>query len=335
MRHRAIIEIDVRAHGPLLTTMLEPEAALAAINGRHGMAWQLVGRLAGGHTAGGAYELHDAAGARAVLKVYAWDIRNEHLHETARLIEQAIAAGWRTPGWLAHGEFPAGGVYVVRSFVDGEPATELGERELAALFDLNRRQAGLRPETERDWSSYVRRTLFEDGDGFAPRMRTHPDTARLLRRIESATAALRSDELPTGDVVHGDFTIENALFREGVAYVVDAEFSGKGTRAYDLATLLVDSALSVHPADARIIGVCETSALGSSVLAASCSAPQRGSWAWPPGASTTGRRIFRASPRGATISSTRSKSLELPDAFTRPAYGAAVSLPERFSQLLG
>lgn len=233
---------------------LNLEAALAAINERHGASWQLVHRLAGGHTAAGAHELRDTAGARAVLKMYAWDIRSASLRDTARLIEQAIAAGWRTPGWLAYGELPEGGAYVVRSFVDGQPAAGLSERELDALLDLNRRQSGLWPSTERDWSSYVRRTLFEDGDGFTTRLRTHPDTARLLRRIETATAELRADELPVSDVVHGDFTIENALFHDGVASVVDAEFSGKGTRAYDLATLLVDSALPVHPSDPRIIG---------------------------------------------------------------------------------
>lgn len=248
----------VRLSGPTP----DPQAALATINERHGASWQLVRRLAGGHTAAGAHELRDTAGARAVLKVYPWDIRSASLRDTARLIDQAIAAGWRTPGWLAYGELAEGGAYVVRSFVEGRPATELGERELAALLDLNRRQAGLRPSTEWDWSSYVRRTLFEDGDGFATRMRTHPDTARLLRRIEAATAGLRADELPVSDVVHGDFTIENAVFREGVASVVDAEFSGKGTRAYDLATLLVDSAIQVQPPDARIIGRLRDECLG-------------------------------------------------------------------------
>lgn len=237
------------------------EAVLVAINERHGATWQLVRRLAGGHTAAGAHELRNTAGARAVLKVYAWDIRPASLRDTARLIEQAIAAGWRTPGWLAYGELPEGGAYVVRSFVDGQPAAELGERELAALLDLNRRQAGLRPNTERDWSSYVRRTLFEDGQGLATRMRTHPDTARLLQRIEAATAGLRGVDLPTTDVVHGDFTIENALFSDGLAFVVDAEFAGSGTRAYDLATLLVDSALPVHPSDDQFVERLRTECL--------------------------------------------------------------------------
>jgi hypothetical protein len=144
-------------------------------------------------------------------------------------------------------------MYIVRSFVDGHPAAELGEREVTALLDLNRRQAGLQPTTERDWSSYVHRVVFDDGEGFAPLARTHPDTARLMRRIGSATAGLRAEALPTTDVVHGDFTIENALFRDGVAHVIDAEFAGSGTRAYDLATLLVDSALPVNPSDPRIL----------------------------------------------------------------------------------
>ncbi len=82
-------------------TATHTEAALAAINERHGASWQLVRRLAGGHTAARAHELRDTAGARAVLKVYAWDIRSASLRDTARLIGQAIAAGWRTPGWLA------------------------------------------------------------------------------------------------------------------------------------------------------------------------------------------------------------------------------------------
>lgn len=90
-------------------------------------------RLAGGHTAAGAHELRDTAGARAVLKVYPWDVRSAPLRDTARLIDQAIAAGWRTPGWLASGELPEGGAYVVRSFVEGRPAADLGERELVQV----------------------------------------------------------------------------------------------------------------------------------------------------------------------------------------------------------
>jgi hypothetical protein len=43
------------------------------------------------------------------------------------------------------------------------------------------------------------------------------------------------------DLVHGDFVLGNMLVRDGVPYVVDTAHAGKGTRAYDLATLLMET----------------------------------------------------------------------------------------------
>jgi len=232
---------------------LDADEVVGLINARHATAWRPASRLAGGHSVGGAHELRDAAGRRAVLKWYDWDLGSERLRETRRLIERAVTAGWRSPLWLAYGRLPQGGSYVVREFVEAEPAAQLGGREIAALIDANRRQAGLVPVTERDWSYHVRSTLYADGGGCAPRMRTHPDTARLLRRIEAATAELRTTVLPTDDLVHGDFTLDNALFRDGSAYLIDAEFAGKGTRAYDLATLLVETRVDDPHRDARTV----------------------------------------------------------------------------------
>ncbi len=46
-------------------------------------------------------------------------------------------------------------------------------------------------------------------------------------------------DLPTGDLVHGDFRLSNILFgSEQVAAVIDIEALGSGSRAFDYATLL-------------------------------------------------------------------------------------------------
>ncbi len=112
---------------------------------------------------------------------------------------------------------------------------------LEQLLQANRLQADLRPRTDHDWSRYIHRVLFEGEGGVVARMRERAETEDLWERLERVTAGARDLQLPTTDLVHGDFVLLNVLVGEGAPYLIDTAHVGKGTRAYDLATLLMET----------------------------------------------------------------------------------------------
>lgn len=215
-------------------------ALLGTINSAHSMRWTLVGKLAGGYQQG-AYELADGTGARAVLKWHTAHLPSKQLRETARAIEDARARGWPTAGWLAYGPLADDGAYIIEEFIAGERPNSLDGQLLERLLDAARLQAGARPVSDQDWSGYIERCVFEGEADLAGRMRARPETATLQHRLEQITAEGRGIRLPTDDLVHGDFVLNNMVVRDGQPYLLDAAHAGKGTRAYDLSTLLMET----------------------------------------------------------------------------------------------
>lgn len=211
------------------------------INQREGSAWRLVGRLTGGSQQG-AHELADAHGQRAVLKWHQDHLPSKKLRDVAAIVESARSRGWPTSRWLAFGALAGDGAYIVEELIVGERPRQLEgiEDELLKAIQL---QANARPDTEQDWSRYIYRCVFEGEEDLAKRMRMRPETAALQRRLESITANARRAALPADDLVHGDFVLSNTVVRDGRPYIVDAAHAGKGTRAYDLATLLFETSV--------------------------------------------------------------------------------------------
>ena len=218
------------------------------LNQRHGTTWSLVGRLPGGYLQG-AYEIRGSGGERGVLKWHPTDLEASQLVAAARSVEGLHAGGWPTARWLAHGVMPEGGAYIVEEFVDGVVPTRLGAAGLEQLLRANRLQADMHPDTEQDWSSYIHRVVFDGEADLVARMRARPVTARLLSRLERLTADARSLDLPTTDLVHGDFVLRNMLVADGALRIIDTAHVGKGTRAYDLACLLLETTIENGWAD--------------------------------------------------------------------------------------
>lgn len=210
------------------------------INERHATKWSLVGRLPGGYLQG-AYELRGPHGERGVLKWHPRGLPATQLDAAARAIEATRSRGWPTPRWLAHGALPHGATYIVEEFVAGAVPGQLGGDGLEQLLRANRLQADMNPETEQDWSSYIHRVVFDGAGELTARMRARPVTAALLQRLEHLTADARSLRLPTTDLVHGDFVLRNMLVADGSLRIIDTAHVGKGTRAYDLAALLLET----------------------------------------------------------------------------------------------
>lgn len=221
------------------------------INARHGTSWSEVRRVPGGSQQG-AHELRDVDGTRAVLKWHTGNILPARLAQTARIVEEARLRGWPTSRWVAFGALPAESAYIIEEFIDGVTPTLIDTPLLDQLLAANRVQAGLQPRTDQDWSAYIHQVVFDqDPNGDLARLRSRPDTTRFAARLEELTAPARALELPSSDLVHGDFTPRNMLVRDGVPYLIDAAHAGKGTRAYDLAVLLIDSQWSDPSGDAQ------------------------------------------------------------------------------------
>jgi hypothetical protein len=145
---------------------------------------------------------------------------------------------------------PDGATYVVEEFVDGVVPTQIDGDGLDQLLRANELQANVPPETDRDWTSYIHRVVFEGEADLVARMRARPVTAALLTRLERLTAQARSLRLPTTDLVHGDFVLRNMLVADGSLRIIDTAHLGRGTRAYDLACLLLETTVEdgwAHP----------------------------------------------------------------------------------------
>lgn len=215
-------------------------AAIALANERGGSSWSLVRKLPGGYQQG-AYELRAPRGERGVLKCHPGHLPAKQLEETARAIEDARLRGWPTSRWLAFGSLANDGAYIVEEFIDGFTPNQLEGAVLQRLLEAIRLQADMRPRTDQDWSAYIQRVVFEGEADLAARMRSRPETAALLRRLERLTGDARDLRLPTTDLVHGDFVLNNMIVCGDTPYLVDAAHAGKGTRVYDLATLLMET----------------------------------------------------------------------------------------------
>jgi hypothetical protein len=220
--------------------MTDISDVLGSINERHATNWSLVGRLPGGYLQG-AHELRGPHGERAVLKWHARELSAAQLLAAARSIQMLRRRGWPTSEWLAYGVLLDGATYVVEEFVDGVVPTRIDGNGLDQLLRANGLQADVRPETDRDWSSYIHRVVFDGHADLLARMRARPVTAALLGRLERLTAGARSFRLPITDLVHGDFVLRNMLVADGSLRIIDTAHLGRGTRAYDLACLLLET----------------------------------------------------------------------------------------------
>jgi hypothetical protein len=211
----------------------------------------LVGRLPGGFLQG-AHELRGPDGQRAVLKWHASDLSAAQLVAAARSVEDLRARGWPTSRWIAHGALSKSGTYIVEEFVEGTVPSQVGSDVVDQLLRANRLQTDKPPETDQDWSSYIHSVVFAGAADLVARMRARPVTAQLLARLERLTADARSLRLPNTDLVHGDFVLRNMLVADGSVRIIDAAHVGKGTRAYDLACLLLETTTEDGWADPTI-----------------------------------------------------------------------------------
>jgi aminoglycoside phosphotransferase (APT) family kinase protein len=217
---------------------------LDEINQALGSEWELVRLLVGGYQSG-AHELVGPDGERAVLK---WAPSRRWARQVLRaapLVALARANGWPTPAWLAVGVTGEGFPYHIQEFVPGEPIGRTDNDMLDLVLPLIERQSDLRPNSTQDFSAHVGAVVFDDAHGYRSRLSNYSSAAAdLMRTIVEACSSARGVVIPANDLVHGQMHSGNILVEgKRVTGFIDVEAMGKGTRAVDLASLVLHAAL--------------------------------------------------------------------------------------------
>jgi len=213
---------------------------LGAVNAELGGRWRLGRRLAGGWNEG-AYLLIGGGGCRAVLK---WRASGpERLLGARQLVEAARARGWPAPEWLATGQAPAGGAWVVQEFIDGRTPPRLDDcvaEQMTGIFGL---QEAMFAGAAGGWGQWAAGVVFEDWDGLRGRVASGvPGGSRIVAAVDAIAGACPPGPLSGQDLVHGNFNLANTIAAPGRLWVVDVEALGAGPRACDLAEALLAGA---------------------------------------------------------------------------------------------
>ena len=219
------------------------EVVSSHINKKHSVNYKIVRRLLGGYASDTYLVLDVDAGANAVLK---W---TEDKHSASKVlaagpvVAQARAQGWPTPKWIVYGTTLEGYPYAVQEYIPLASASHLninGSVARSAVDFIDRFQKGIRLDTEVDWTERDRSTVFNAHNDFVARLCAHSqDGADFVKLVEDWTRPYRHAKLPTTDLVHGDFQPGNYMLAEDgrIAYVIDVEALGKGSRFHDVADL--------------------------------------------------------------------------------------------------
>jgi hypothetical protein len=125
---------------------------LGAVDAELGGRWRLGRRLAGGWNEG-AYLLIGGGGARAVLKWRAGD--PERLLGAWERVAAARARGWPAPKWLATGQAPAGGAWVVQEFIAGRTPPRLDDFVAEQMTGILGLQEAMFPGAAGGWGQWA------------------------------------------------------------------------------------------------------------------------------------------------------------------------------------
>jgi Ser/Thr protein kinase RdoA (MazF antagonist) len=198
---------------------------------------ELVGRMAHGES-GGAFEVHTADGARAVLKLYTGDVLD--LGAPSALVDALRARSYPAPATLATGSVD-GSAYEIHELLPGEPMEQVTPALLPDVLALNALQRDIGAVGRGPWVDEMVTSILDGRIGYCEHgaMAEHSDETReLLARLLRIADGARRLRVSDTDVVHYDFSPYNVLADgDRVRGVVDWLGATNGDAAFDLVTL--------------------------------------------------------------------------------------------------
>ena len=228
---------------------LDVGQAVGLLQETTGDGYELVGRLSGGET--GAHEVRRCAdGMRLVVK---WETQRESQvlrRDGVELAERLrTAAGWPVPRQRV--VEARGCLFVLQSFMEGEPVHDMTPELAAALLQLHGRRLGLGgARSGEPWAERLIRTLVVGGRGYCRHESLRDYDARtssLVQEIERFGERLGTVDFSGHDIVHWDLHPGNLLTAPDgkLSAVIDNDFCVVGDAGFDLVMLAVSSS-AVH-----------------------------------------------------------------------------------------
>lgn len=213
------------------------ELLLAEINEQLGTAWRAQRRLSGG-SQNGAW-LITTDDQQAVLKTHPAETDPGRVSQAYPAINLAADHGWPVARGMAAGHLTHGGAYSLQEYMaDGVPATRLDPPTVTAVLAANERQATLGFAATADDTAQLEAVLSGDHEWKAWVSDFTPAGATLVNHGDEIAARADCNQIPSTDVVHGDYSVSNIIIRDDATVTfVDAETVARGSRVRDLADL--------------------------------------------------------------------------------------------------
>lgn len=213
------------------------------INDKHNTNFQFLNQYEGGEW--GAFQIAELGKIPVVLKYYP-DLSENSLidpdPDLAPLItNRLLELGYPVPKYLFTGTLEPNGLYWIQEELAGKPLSQDPSVEqvkrMLSLIDLQKGQA---VSSQQNWSHIAKEVMFENKFGWCESLKSFSsETMELVDMILNATKGLENLELPTSDIVHGDYSYRQAMVEnDQIVGIIDWQEAGCGDLAIDLTRLL-------------------------------------------------------------------------------------------------
>ena len=217
-----------------------PQEAIDLLNAEHHTGYRLGKAFTGGQEQG-AYQVLDAAGLPAVLKISKNPRWADQVRRGQAATNHLRGVGSPVPQYLYIGAADNGSYWLETQLPGGHalaaPTTNQ-TADLLRLIDLQKDQV-ISEVQGQDWVWYITDVVFRGESGnVRALMQFSPETSAVVSAAEALVGGMQGLMPPKTDLVHGNMDITQVLFTgETVSGILDWDQAGYGDRTIDLVGL--------------------------------------------------------------------------------------------------
>lgn len=228
---------------PIKILQNQIDEVIKTINGDHQTNFQFLKQYDGGEW--GAFQIAEPGKDPVVLKYYP-DVSESSLIDPdpnlAPLItNRLLDLGYSVPKYIFTGTLEPNGLYWIQEELMGKPLSQDPSIEqvhkILSLIDLQKNQA---VSSKQNWSQIAKEVVFENRFGWLESLKSFSnETVELVDMMLKATKGLENLELPSSDIVHGDFSYRQVMVEnDKIVGIIDWQEAGCGDIAIDLTRLV-------------------------------------------------------------------------------------------------